>query len=1575
MQSSKALPAFLTLFISYLFFIPTIKANLHPSYADVVAPVISGNQNICSDDDPIAFTVTTAASGTGTITYQWQDSNTDCTTGFTDIAMATNDIFDPPPLSQSTFYRVIAIMDDGTGTLCRDTSNCLTVTVQANPMPSDAFISQCIDVTETDLSTYDNTVLNGTIGTVAWYDGDPANGGSLLSPVNTVNLNTINDLWAQVTENTTTCTGIIDITTTIHPLPIVTLSDPADVCIDGSDLNFTATPTGGTFSSTAGGFSSDGAAGTATIDVSTVGAGTYDVTYIYTDANGCQNQETVSVTINPLPIVTLSDPADACVDESDLNFTATPAGGLFTSTASGFSANGGAGTALLDVSVAGPGTYTVTYNYTDSNGCQAAQTVSVTIDPLPVVNLSEPTDVCIDGTDRNFTATPTGGTFSSTASGLIANGAAGTATLDISTAGVGTHEVTYTYVDANGCQESATVDVVVHPLPTPVDAPFTICPDEIATDLTYHNSTILDGDVATVTWYDGDPSGSSLLISNPSIVDLHTVSNLYARVTTIAGGCITDIPITINHVTSPSVACNIVILPECNSNNGSIDATGSGGLAPYSYIWSNGVSTATNTGVGLGNYSVTISDANGCTATCDIAVDVSILAITTSIDVFPTCAGGDGKVTVLVSGGNTPYIYNWDTGASTASISNLEPNNYNVTVTDAQGCSGVATAQLQDLDNTNLGFCVTTDVYVANYSNNTITYYDANTGAYEDQFASTGLSQPNSILQIGDTVYVANGGSDNIRAFSASTGASLGVAVSTGLDFPEQMAIGPDGYLYVASQSNGDILYYDTSTFPFTYQGAVTTSFTRPHGIAFDNAGNLYVSENTDGGRIIKYTGPPYSSTTSSVFHDYPAGQRARGLYLGPDGNLYANVIISGGARVEEFDLSNGTGPTTFVTLDAGSTPYAGILWGPDGKLYIADFGEDELHAYTADGTLSYTVTDNLDGPHGVYFIATPTDFDLNCNLVQNPTCADNDGTASVSITGGAGPFCYSWSNGASTSTINNLAAGTYTVTVIDNNGCAENCSVTLTGPEKPVIDNLNTSPAICGNDNGNITVSVSSGTAPYTYAWDDGAGTSGSFSTSATSYTITSLSSGVYNIIITDSNSCTITGSVGVVNNNNNCCTNPDLVTTSTTICEGENIDLSTLVADNNNIGGTTSYYTNLTDANNQVNPISNLVMPLLSTKYYIREDTTGCADLDSLLITVETQPTAGTDGFIAICEYTTTPINLTAQLTGADAGGTWTAATGNPTSGIFNAGAGTFDPTGATDGTYIFTYAFAAGATCLADDATATVVINPAPEITLVSTQCAPNLQTYSVTVHAIGNTVSSSQAGATITNLSGNNYEISGLDALNDVTITITNATGCANSLTVTRPDCTCPTLTPPVSGGNQTICEGEMNPTLTATVGTNEIINWYDAATNGNLLQSNSNIYTPNVILTTGTYTYYAEAENSINGCISDNRTTISIIVNTQPNISARDTSACPNQPIDLATLVEGTALNTLAYGTDANFTGTALINPATTTTYYVRDSSTITGCVDTAAIEVTILDCCKPKICLPVTINIKRGKRQ
>ncbi len=144
--------------------------------------------------------------------------------------------------------------------------------------------------------------------------------------------------------------------------------------------------------------------------------------------------------------------------------------------------------------------------------------------------------------------------------------------------------------------------------------------------------------------------------------------------------------------------------------------------------------------------------------------------------------------------------------------------------------------------------------------------------------------------------------------------------------------------------------------------------------------------------------------------------------------------------------------------------------------------------------------------------------------------------------------------------------------------------------------------------------------------------------------------------------------------------------------------------------------------------------------------------------------------------------------------------------------------------------------------------------------------------------GNTVTSD--GGTVIEVSQGVFQIVDIPTSKNLIVTITNAAGCSIQQTVTAPDCSCPVLSPPtVATAQINICQGQSFPALSATVADENVtIDWYDAATGGNLLLSNSPTFTP-----TAAGVFYAAARNTSSGCPSNTRTSISLIVNDLPNI--------------------------------------------------------------------------------------------
>jgi hypothetical protein len=390
-------------------------------------------------------------------------------------------------------------------------------------------------------------------------------------------------------------------------------------------------------------------------------------------AKPCISQRTqVSATINPVVTVTATPTNVACYGTSSGSVSATASGGTpaFSYSWSG----GGTGATHSNLST---GSYTVTV--TDSRGCSATATASVT-QPSSALSAS------VSATAANCSAT---GTASVTASGGTASysytWSNGSHAANISGLTAGTYSVTVT--DSHGCSTTASTTVTGGS-----GGGLNITPNH--TDAGCHGSA---NGTATVA-----PNGTPpylYLWSNGATTSSLTglAAGSYTVSVTDAGGCSATSTINIAEPTAISVASNTTTPASCGQINGTASIVASGGAPGYSYAWSNGQNGSSITGLGAGNYLVTITDANGCTAADNAIVSSSSgLAVSSTVgDV--TCNGlQDGSINLNVTGGTPGYSYVWGSGSTATSLTGLAAGTYMVTVTDNSNCQNVATIQVTE---------------------------------------------------------------------------------------------------------------------------------------------------------------------------------------------------------------------------------------------------------------------------------------------------------------------------------------------------------------------------------------------------------------------------------------------------------------------------------------------------------------------------------------------------------------------------------------------------------------------------------------------------------------------------------------------------------------------------------------------------------------------------------------------------------------------------------------------------------------------------------------------------------------
>ncbi len=231
---------------------------------------------------------------------------------------------------------------------------------------------------------------------------------------------------------------------TVNPVPIINLSGlQMEYCEDDPPATITALPLGGTF---------DGVGISASIfSPSIAGPGLHKIKYSYTNTHGCTNADSIDVTVYPSPIVSITGLSNSyCIDNSGIYLSGAPLGGTFS--------GNGVSSGFFNPSIAGAGDHLITYTFTDIHGCTNFSSQNVHVYSLPIINLSTfPSQLCINSQAFGLTASPFGGVYSG-------NGINGNSFVPF-IAGVGSHNISYTYTDTNGCMNQANSTIVVNPLP------------------------------------------------------------------------------------------------------------------------------------------------------------------------------------------------------------------------------------------------------------------------------------------------------------------------------------------------------------------------------------------------------------------------------------------------------------------------------------------------------------------------------------------------------------------------------------------------------------------------------------------------------------------------------------------------------------------------------------------------------------------------------------------------------------------------------------------------------------------------------------------------------------------------------------------------------------------------------------------------------------------------------------------------------------------------------------------------------------------------------------------------------
>ena len=326
---------------------------------------------------------------------------------------------------------------------------------------------------------------------------------------------------------------------------------------------------------------------------------------------------------------------------------------------------------LIDWGTTPVGNYTLQVVETNADGCAGLPVIlDIQIQQVTATAIANP--VLCNGGTATVTVSAAGGTGPYTGTGTF-------------TVDAGTFE--YIVSDVNGCAD--TVEVTVTEPSAPLTASATATPAGCNGAATGSVTLTVGGGTSPYTY----------AWSNGAITQNLTgvVAGTYNVTITDANGCTQTASATVSE--PPALTASASSTPAgCNGAlDGTVTLTVGGGTSPYTYAWSNGAITQNLTGVASGTYNVTITDANGCTQTASATVSEPP-ALTASATATPAGCNGaaTGSVTLTVGGGTSPYTYAWSNGAITQNLTGVVAGTYNVTITDANGCTQTASATITE---------------------------------------------------------------------------------------------------------------------------------------------------------------------------------------------------------------------------------------------------------------------------------------------------------------------------------------------------------------------------------------------------------------------------------------------------------------------------------------------------------------------------------------------------------------------------------------------------------------------------------------------------------------------------------------------------------------------------------------------------------------------------------------------------------------------------------------------------------------------------------------------------------------
>ena len=697
----------------------------------------------------------------------------------------------------------------------------------------------------------------------------------------------------------------------------------------------------------------------------------------------------------------------------------------------------------------------------------------------------------------------------------------GATTEDLSGVTTGSYSVLVT--DAEGCE--STIDIEVPPVTALDIIPF-------ITDI---SCGAAEGSIELVVnggqspyeflWEDGQ-TGSQIFNLPP---------DTYAVTVTDFQGCTIEEEFTVAEQDQLSLSADVVDSPCPTNATGTIDLTISGGAAPLSIAWSNGLGTEDLDNLGPGDYSVTVTDANGCEAIESYSlVTLSSLTATADLTDVSCFAGNNGAITVNPTSSALPLTFNWSVAGNTATVANLTTGSYSLTITDNLGCeypfdydiNEPPLFQIDSLVQPNLCFGdssaaiqitpISPGTFTAlwNTGDTTLSLNNITAGAYSLTVTNEASCEQAYSFSFQDNPPLATTISETLPACGDTNGA-LSVSATGGQ--------GPYTFAWSTGASGANLTGVPTGSYGYTVTDALGCTIEEVVFLAEESSATLTSAVtaptcpgDANGSITLNLNGgaPPFNVSWSTGATDLSLANLQAGTYS-------ANITDANGCNIfQEFilvdessltstaditDVSCFAGDNGVIEITAnGSAPGFTYNWSTGGNGNVLD----NLSA----GNYDLTITDALGCTYlSSYEVTEAGLFDIDSLLVPN-LCA-GDSSASIVITPVTpGTYDAQWNTGDTGLTLDDLPAGDYSVAVSNQDNCVQQYDFSLTDQAPLEFSSTFTDPR-CGEANGTISVTPSGGVAPYTVNW----------STGDTGNTITDLNPGNYSVSIFDANACLV--------------------------------------------------------------------------------------------------------------------------------------------------------------------------------------------------------------------------------------------------------------------------------------------------------------------------------------------------------------------------------------------------------------------------------------------------------------------